>query len=76
MRMAYTGKICGEYLCGRYAKKRLILGYIRYIMFLEGLFGLLKNLMTRGREMYKVKKNEEIKNKELFVRAKIGDIYV
>ena len=31
--------------------------------------GLLKNIMTRGREMYKVKKNEEIKNKELFVRA-------
>lgn len=47
----------------------MILGYIRYIMFLEGLFVLLKNLMTRGREMYKVKKNEEIKNKELFVRA-------
>lgn len=47
----------------------MILGYILYIMFLEGLFGLLKNLMTRGREMYKVKKNEEIKNKELFVRA-------
>ena len=47
----------------------MILDYIRYMMFLEDLFGLLKNIMTRGREMYKVKKNEEIKNKELFVRA-------
>ena len=46
-----------------------MLAYIRYKMFLEGLFGLAKNIMTRGREMYKVKKNEEIKNKELFVRA-------
>lgn len=61
MRMAYTGKICGGYLCGRYAKKGLILAYIRYKMFLEGLFGLAKNIMIWGREMYKIKKNEEIK---------------
>lgn len=31
-------------------------------MFLEGLFGLAKNIMIWGREMYKIKKNEEIKN--------------